>query len=635
MWNIDFELLTAVLLVIVLIYFLSGKRMVNYQSNIYMVLLILSLSNTAIRIAMDLMFQYRMRLPLVLLDGISTLYFASKSYVFYLLFYYINLVTINQFAKKFVLKSVYAIPLIIAGGMLVANAFWPLVLNSTYDQGLVFYQGRIVLDVVWMIYLLLSLAQVYHYRNRLSDQQRLAILITLLFVIGAIIMQNLAPKYLLTDLALGVGMLLFYFVIENPKLTMDELTGLFNRSAFLERMDADIKRKVPFYVITMAMDDFKFINETFGYYYGDLLLKAIGSKLKTAAKFSYRYMSDMFSIVVYDESQVMPIINRIKSKLDEPWNINSTVCLLSASFSVVSYPANADSSNELNDFIVYTVQEAKRGSKGGISFGENSAKARIKRNNTIEYLLKEAIKFDRFEVYYQPIYSVREQRYIAAEALVRLRDEELGFISPAEFIPIAEKNGTILKIGQIVFEKVCSFIQEYQIEKLGLKYIEVNLSVVQCMQRRLAPELIAIMKQHQVDPKLINFELTETSVAESKGMLETTMNELISYGCRFSLDDFGTGYSNISYVTQLPFNIVKIDRGFVWASQTSTKVNTAIAHLISMFRKMDMAIVAEGVESKEQLDMLVEMDCDYIQGYYYSKPIRSDELIRLVSNIPA
>lgn len=632
LWNVDFEISAAIILVIIVLYYFTSKRMVTRQSNSYSLMLILSLAGVVLNFLQRLMLLFLMDIPLVAHHTIGVASLMLSTVVYFLMFYYVRLVVVHPFAKNRYVNSLFYLPMMGSFLILVGSYAWPIGFDVNYHEGLVYHWSIQIVYLSWLFYAGVSYYEVVCNHTKLQFHQRLTFLLSMLFTICALFLKLIYPRTLLISLSFSVTLLLVYFVIENPRLSTDELTGLFNRQAFMDRLENNVKRKEPFHIIMIAMDDFRFVNETYGYHYGDLLLKAIGKKLLDVSNVVYRYMGDTFCVVVQDDASVMQIINRIKSRLDVPWNINSTVCLLSASFCVVSFPQNAETTAELVDFIDFTIHEAKKVAKGSITFGKNSSKDKIVRNNAIEFLLKDAIQNDRFEVHYQPIYSQTSKRFVAAEALVRLYDEELGLISPAEFIPIAEKNGSILKIGIIVFEKVCQLLQKHQLASLGVEYIEVNLSVLQCMQRRLPVEMIEIMQKYEIDPSMINFELTESAVAESKGMLETTMNELIGYGCQFSLDDFGTGYSNISYVTQLPFSIVKIDKGLVWTALGNDQVKVAISHLISMFKKMNMKIVAEGVETKQQLDMLTAMECDFIQGYYFAKPMPVDEFVKLLQN---
>lgn len=248
----------------------------------------------------------------------------------------------------------------------------------------------------------------------------------------------------------------------------------------------------------------------------------------------------------------------------------------------------------------------------------------------IELLISSALKYDRIEVFYQPIFSTKENRFTSAEALCRIYNENGDFIPPARFIEVAEKNGMILKLGERVFEKVCQFLQSGMPQQLGIKYIEVNLSVVQCSYELLSQQFIHIMEEYQIDPSQINLEITETgSVSTRKIMLEN-MQKLINYGVQFSLDDFGTGNSNLNYIVDMPVNIVKFDRSMTNSYFNNGKAKYVMDAAMHMIHGMELQIVSEGIETEEQLDTMKELDISYIQGYYFSKPLPQEEFLNFL-----
>ena len=208
-------------------------------------------------------------------------------------------------------------------------------------------------------------------------------------------------------------------------------------------------------------------------------------------------------------------------------------------------------------------------------------------------------------------------------------DEKDGFISPEIFIPAAEKSGAIHKIGEFVLEEVCRFIGSDEFKKLGLSYIEVNLSVSQCMQHGLSEKILGIMNKYGVSPEQINLEITETAASFDQSVMTENLAELSSAGISFSLDDYGTGYSNMYRIAALPLKIVKLDKSFV-NNQTS-KMWTILQNTVKMIKDLDMEIVVEGIETKDMVKKFSDLRCDYIQGYYYSKPVPQDEFVKFVS----
>ncbi len=260
---------------------------------------------------------------------------------------------------------------------------------------------------------------------------------------------------------------------------------------------------------------------------------------------------------------------------------------------------------------------------------------RRSRELEVERAISRALKHGGFSVCYQPIYSIKKDRFESAEALIRLYDKKLGYISPDEFIPIAEKNGTILQIGLYVFDEVCRFIKKQNLQTYGIDYVEINLSVVQCMQRELSKQLVRIMKYYQVRSEQINLEITESAVVEEPERLKENMRILCEEGIQFSLDDYGSGYSNMNAVVSLPLSYVKLDRSIVWSAFENSRAYIAMTSSIEMFKKMNLKVIAEGIETIEQSRRLSELGCDYLQGYYYSKPLPEGEFLQYLLKMNA
>ena len=248
----------------------------------------------------------------------------------------------------------------------------------------------------------------------------------------------------------------------------------------------------------------------------------------------------------------------------------------------------------------------------------------------IDSIIERAFVNKSFEVYYQPIYSVKEKRFNSAEALLRLKDEKYGFVSPEIFIPASEKNGSIHRIGAFVLNEVCNFIASDDFERTGLDYIEVNLSVTQCMRPDMAEEVQDVMKKYDISADSINLEITETATSFEQSTLEENLSKLTDKGITFSLDDFGTGYSNMQRIASLPLHIVKLDKIFT-KLEGNRNLEVILHNSIRMIKDMNMKIVIEGIETEDKLDYFSNLGCDYIQGYYFSKPIPKNEFVAFLA----
>ena len=239
-------------------------------------------------------------------------------------------------------------------------------------------------------------------------------------------------------------------------------------------------------------------------------------------------------------------------------------------------------------------------------------------------------------MYYQPIWNVKEQKFSNCEALVRLKDDKtMGFISPEEFIPVAERNFLIMQLSSKIFENVFQFMAQNDLPAQGLKHMEVNLSAIESVDIGFPSIMKELLEKYQIDPSIVNLEITESIAIASGRRLKRNMEDLIRYGCSFSMDDFGTGYSNLSQITRADFSIIKVDKSLLWPifeKKNPNKENARILleNMISMILEMGLQVVVEGVETKEQLEYLCGLGVNYIQGYYFSKPIKEDEYLKFL-----
>ena len=286
---------------------------------------------------------------------------------------------------------------------------------------------------------------------------------------------------------------------------------------------------------------------------------------------------------------------------------------------------------ELFSFLLFLKKEYCNEKERVFPVGESIIE-QYKKRFELEQMIADALTEDRVEVFLQPIYSNADQDFTSAEALVRIREKDDSLIPPGTFIPVAEASGQILELGERIFEKVCEFLTSGEALTLGLKVVEVNLSVIQCERKDLAERLIEITEKYDISPSLINLEITETVSISARATLLANMKKLIEYGFRFSLDDFGKGESNLMYVVEMPVSVVKLDYDMTKAFFKSSKARLVVRAVVGMAHGMELKLVAEGIETKEELDAMCHEGIDYIQGFYYSKPLPLEEYLEFMKN---
>ncbi|MGN0437336.1 MAG: putative bifunctional diguanylate cyclase/phosphodiesterase [Lachnospiraceae bacterium] len=498
------------------------------------------------------------------------------------------------------------------------------------------YQGTkqlYILNIMVIVTILYSL--IYSIVNtRIISYRKMTIISAIsVIVIFAIMVQSQIPEVSFIDFVIAISFLILYFVVQNPFEMMDINTKVLNRNMFDELLRADIYNRRSFDLIVLALDDFKIVNRSYGVTVGDMLLIQVAQFLREIDNKAivYRYGSDQFAVeLMHKKSDLNQTLSKIEERFRHPWIVEGVSAMLSTTVCCVTWPDDGDSYADIIDVIDFSVLTAKKFGKGSTVYAKDLDLQSIRREKAIEQAIDSAIEQDTLEVHYQPIYNTEKGCYTSAEALVRIRDDRLGNISPEVFIPIAERNGSILKMGNMIFEKVCRFISENNLHETTIEYIEINVSVVQCMQEDFVENLNGIMEKYGVKPSQINLEVTETAAVNSIAILQENIERLYQQGISFALDDYGSGYATIGYIHQLPFKIIKLDKLMVWDAFENERAGITLRYTVGMLKELKVNIVAEGVETVEQQKRLSDIGCDYLQGWYYAKAMPPEEFASLI-----
>ncbi|MDO4188902.1 MAG: EAL domain-containing protein [Lachnospiraceae bacterium] len=457
------------------------------------------------------------------------------------------------------------------------------------------------------------------------------------FQLIAIIIQFIFPNILCEMVTTALSLLSIMITIERPEEKFDTNTGLLKRSVFMDMLVQAKKVNKPLCIVLLNVTNYSALNSYMSYSNMESISAAIGRKLESVKKQLqlspdlYDLESGLFAAVLfYDE---IPYGPRYASHLLESfildYRYNELPISTFPNACVINLP---DDTDDIETIRLITKDFRAEKYSGELFLASNIMKHKdytITAN--MDAIISNAIENDQFEVYYQPIYSNIDGHFNSAEALIRLNTKEYGFIRPDLFIPIAEETGAIHDIGMIVLEKVCKFIASDEYKELGLDYIEVNLSVVQCMDQDLVKKVENICKKYNIDSSQINLEVTETATSFSQKQIVSNIVSLHDNGYQFSLDDFGTGYSNVVRIAFLPLHIVKLDRSFTWA-ESNDDFKPIVEKTITMLKKMNMRIVVEGVETEDMLTRFRDYGCEYIQGYYFSKPLPKYDFIKFIQD---
>jgi diguanylate cyclase (GGDEF)-like protein len=422
----------------------------------------------------------------------------------------------------------------------------------------------------------------------------------------------------------------------------DMLTGLPNRiyyREYLEKYFVNCGDSCCATIIYIDLDNFKHVNSFIGQETGDVVLIDVANRLAQingVQKTICRITADEFAIIIKDEinfEDLEQLLLNITNIFDKNFVVGENEFDIKASIGVSKMTESHGSAYELLKNAEIAMNEAKKNGKNQIVFYNNNLYENIHRKILISNRFKEAYENDRFVLYYQPQVDIENNRIMGLEALIRWKDPEHGMISPMEFIPIAEESGHIKTIGEWVFKKACIFAKEINEGRENPIIVSVNFSPKQFLNFDVFENIKEIIDATGVNARHIAIEITESSIIESLEECTLKLKNLQSIGLLTYLDDFGTGYSALNLLRRLPICGLKVDKSFIYGMENDLKMQEILSKIIEIAKVLELDIVSEGVETKEQMEIIQKMGCKYIQGYYFHKPMPEDEVKKLLDNI--
>ncbi len=416
----------------------------------------------------------------------------------------------------------------------------------------------------------------------------------------------------------------------------DFLTGLYNRMKCEIDLPKEIKRTIKNNkkgaILFIDLDDFKHINDGLGHRHGDMLLQKISAGLQGMMNLKnhcYRMGGDEFVVIITQEvyPEIDKVVKNIIQMFNTPWDLSGTEYYCTMSMGIAVYPDDSIDYNELLRLADIAMYDSKKTGKNRYSYYDGKGGNRNEKRLDIENSMRQAIasKINEFVVFYQPVMDVETNKFVSCEALVRWNSTALGFLGPGEFIPLAEYLGLITSIGGYVLEEACKQCKYWNEHGYPDFRINVNLSVVQLLQKDVVGDIASILKKTGVNPKNIVMEITESFAINDMDRVLKIVSGIKELGPMIALDDFGTGYSSLNYIKQLPFDIIKVDKTFIDDIVEDEYAQAFIKLIVGLSKTIGTKIVVEGIENEEQYKLLKELGVNYIQGYLFGKPLPSDE----------
>ncbi len=417
----------------------------------------------------------------------------------------------------------------------------------------------------------------------------------------------------------------------------DFLTGLYNRLCcerdLAKYVDSARRAGQEGAVLYLDMDDFKHINDTLGHQYGDVLLKSIAKGMRSVqgiANSCYRMGGDEFIIIVPPEQYgiLEEIVEGIKAVFNRPWFLKDADYYCTMSMGIVEFPTEGEGVEELIRKADIAMYDAKKSGKNRVAHYRHDVRGDSGKRLDMEKNMRDAAQdgYREFEVYYQPIIDIQENnRCTGAEALIRWNSTEMGFVSPVDFIPLAEYLGLINPIGGYVLQRACEACRRWNDSGKPDYKVNVNLSVVQLLQPDIVEQIGRIVSDSGINPRNLTLEVTEGLAINDLDRMKQILRDIKALGVRIALDDFGTGYSSLSHIRELPFDVIKVDQSFVKDLAEDDYSKSFIRMVADLADAIDVSICVEGIETKEQYQVLAGMKVRMIQGFYFDKPMPAEK----------
>lgn len=632
-WDVSGELFSFILCVIVILYLNRDSIFEIPYRKFFVAIIYVNIAVTAISLISSLLSYYpNVSSKSLLTAAMTVAYIVSPLSQILLVFYTMLLSSENHsLIRKFMLASCipYVVYVIIIFTLLQSRIIFYFTDENIYVRGPWAYS----IYMIFYLYVLIFIAVVSFSKLRLRIRLRNSLLTFIVASLIVAVTQMMFLNLLISNAFSSVILLLFLLYFQNNQIIYDSMTKTLTRSELIRAIDERITQRKDhrFSIVTVSLCGFKQVNQRFGQQNCNVLLSNIASYIKSISKrhSTFRYSGDEFSIIVDSDgsggfsSSADQTAERILERFRSSWEIGEHKgYVIPVAVGIVVYPdASVKTVEEILNGIDICVSSAKRNVNSSVCFCTAEMIETNKRRTQIINILQDIVKNKDFELYYQPILSLRDRKYYSAEALIRVNNSPIGPVSPSDLITIAEESGIIIELTHLILDKACKFVRRLLDSSVTFEGIAINLSSVQCMEENLAEKILYTIEKNHVPPSKIQIEITETTFGENPVNIRCLMNELSNFGVLFSIDDFGTGYSNLQSLVESPFNILKIDRSLISNAAINLKSGELVRHITWAMQETGIKILAEGVESPEENFFAIEAGVDYIQGYLYNRPM--------------
>lgn len=629
--NYFLEVCSLIFMVAITVAYFTRKKYPVATSRLFGVGLILLDANISLDILFCVLLDNSNVIPIGWVELVAELFFVTQFVLSYSLYAYV-LYSIGKSIKYSPIYLLTIIPSAVGAVLFFTNSIHHWNFSFVFNEATQLYDfvpGPTFLSLYiinWFCNYAVTISYTVAFRKVLPKELLRVLMSVMVIVLSAAVIQTIQPQYLMSGVAYTLSAMFAVVSICDPDIKVDRISLAFNDTAFIDYLNTQRFEKQRKYYVIFDIESFGLFSEKFGTTSANELLGTIRKFIESINKKTYifRVQSYRFVLLFKNREEQMQMVDAINERFARPFNIKGHVVDITLDILYFVNDSVFTNSDRYNDFIIRTLSIINFKDTKCIEL-DNAFLAQISRDRRIKEILEECLKAkDGLYMVYHPIYDIKKKCFNHFEALIRLANDEFGYVGPSEFIPIAETFGLANDIDYFVLNETCAFLERNpQIESL-----EINISCAEFFNNP-SERFMKIINKYSINPSRIILEITETVAVKYPEKTKEFMADLGQYGIKFAMDDFGSGYSNIARFITLPFSVAKLDKSLLEESQ-----NIAIFFdaAINLFKNLNIPIVIEGVETEKQLNLSINKKVDYIQGYYFSKPLKEEDLLAFLSS---
>lgn len=633
-WSLSAELLCIIILMLLMFSSHGQKQAPTRSQRVYQTCLLLSLDSILLNILCVFTIVGTIAVPLWLNVLLNSLYFfISVLMCSVMAAYLFSLILEHAYSDQTLRRAIVFVAVLTL--FFAAAVLWniPSGILFFFDEQGVYHRGPLNALGYGILAVELAALVVCYLLHRQGVSRNMAHVMHALppLVVLMIVFQRLYPEILLNGAIITIADLILYISFQSRRLELDSLTGVGNRNSFCNELTLRLASRQRFQVILLSLQQFADINRRFGHRMGDAFLyetaRQLGELFPQGRVF--RVGNVEFALLLpYPDDDGAARLQTLRDCFGRPWSLGKAQAVLSVRLADLLCDGADWTMGQALEFLEYSLDLARKGGGEPVRFQVQAARL-FQRRKELVALMRQSLRDRRFRVWYQPVWDAANRAFTSAEALLRLSTPAGEPVPPSEFIPLAEESGLIDELSWLVVEEVCRLLSSSALP--GLESVSINLSMQQFLDPDLVPRLRRCLETYALSPTQLKIEITERVAAQDIGRTAAVMDQLSGMGIHFYLDDFGTGWSNLSCALDLPFQCVKLDHSLLSAYPASPRSRQLIHGLVALFHELDVAVVAEGVETQAQADALGGCGVDWLQGYHLARPMPEEALVTFLN----